>query len=430
MSESIKIKHAAIIKESSGKSVEIAEAAGLFQCLLEHKVAETKGTFIWQGPRISRLCWLEIMSFFEWTQQRCRSEAQVRLFIHPEHGWKAWAFPQVGDTGMTTKEIDSDPVTTEQRRQFAGWRYWGTVHHHCAMSAFASGTDTENERNQEGLHFTVGHMDKPQRDLHFRIYVKGCKFEPHLDSFWDIGDDVRLRMKNFALEFNLMPDADKVAQRQMSQSAESYRNELQIGAESRLFPVEWEANYRLKPIEITPVSVAGEYYGHRGQGGHHTNWSKTFCTNCQEWVYHETQDCWRLPINSNTVPRKLTKDEKKEIKLMERCKELLADMENIAVQENLEVGTFDKLVQMLHEPEGELKVVREIIENCMMKKISVEDFAEIHLQQVLSAQQPSLPPVLKQAALEEQRAAQQAANKDSEALPLHTNGSEWEGYGG
>jgi len=88
----------AIITASSGKSVEEKKFNGVFSCLLEHEVKATKAQFEYTGPKISPNEWAQMMAFFEWTQATERSEAQVRLFVHPVHGWKAWAFPQKGGT--------------------------------------------------------------------------------------------------------------------------------------------------------------------------------------------------------------------------------------------------------------------------------------------------------------------------------------------
>ena len=66
------------------------------------------------------------------------------------------------------------------------WLYFATVHHHCGASAFQSGTDEANERNQDGLHLTVGRMDAERHDLHARFYLNGNCFAPDLSRFWPV----------------------------------------------------------------------------------------------------------------------------------------------------------------------------------------------------------------------------------------------------
>src|SRR5208282_1810415 len=175
---------------SRGKSVELKELEGIFSCLLEHKVSETTGQFEYTGPRISVECWEGVLRFFKWTYQDSKSESQVRLFVHPVHGWMAHAFPQKGGTGLTTKEIESEDAKAQRAAIPEGYTAFGTVHHHCAINAFQSGVDLEDESAVDGLHITVGNVDKEQMDLHCRLYVKGNKFEPNMAAFWDIGSEM------------------------------------------------------------------------------------------------------------------------------------------------------------------------------------------------------------------------------------------------
>lgn len=188
-------------KQPSGPPVKVRQLKkidGIMSCMLTHDVVETEHEFKWHGPKLNDI-WPEVLAFFKWTNDTMRSESQVRLFVNTQtQQWKAHAFPQKARTGMNAKEItegeEGYEKTKEQRQMFSdtdGWYYWGTVHHHCSTSAFQSGTDQENERNQDGLHITVGFMDKEQHDIHARMYISGQKIrEPNLLSlfFWDVGD--------------------------------------------------------------------------------------------------------------------------------------------------------------------------------------------------------------------------------------------------
>jgi hypothetical protein len=95
---------------------------------------------------------------------------------------------------MSAREI-ATPETPEQAVERFGswgsepsgdWLYFGTVHHHCSASAFQSGTDEANERNQDGLHLTVGRLDAERHDLHARFYLNENCFEPDLGRFWPV----------------------------------------------------------------------------------------------------------------------------------------------------------------------------------------------------------------------------------------------------
>lgn len=250
----------AIITESSGKSVEFKEEAGLFTCLLEHEVKSTKAEFDWQGPKINSQQWQELLAFFAWTYATEKSEAQARMFVHPVHGWRIWAFPQEGGTGMTTKEVDNED-TKAQRAAFGdGFVQFCTVHHHCSSPAFQSSVDLNDEKNVDGLHITIGRLDAAQFDIHCRLYVKSHRFEPNLSSFWDIGDDSRQKIE-FVTSLGFEGDklADKIARKQMCEPP----------AKHVIFDKQWELNYLLKP-KVPAANDPGFGYPPCRPNGHAT----------------------------------------------------------------------------------------------------------------------------------------------------------------
>lgn len=249
---------AGTITQSSGKCVELKEKAGLFDCLLEHKVSETKATFKWTGPKISREMWNQILAYFKWTYDTEKSEAQVRLFVHPELGWMAWAFPQKGGTGMTTKEIEGEEFNKQRAEMIpAGYVAFGTVHHHCSSGAFQSGTDTWDEQNVDGLHITVGNMDKPNHTLDCRLYMKSNKFSPDMCVFWNIADDnVPHLMWLEALSYDINKMCNDIARKEMGVAPPA----------DTVFPEKWKENY------IVPTPVTYGMLNHQQQSGHLTHW--------------------------------------------------------------------------------------------------------------------------------------------------------------
>lgn len=207
---------------------------GLLEAKFEHKVASTEGTIVYHGPKIPPAEWHKMLSFFRWTYSTTKSESQVRLYVNTLQGtWSAWAYPQEARTGMSAKELDTPDAKT-QRAQFpdsSGWVYFGTVHHHCSASAFQSGTDQSNEEGQDGLHITIGGIDRDKHDLHCRFYLAGDEFSPDMSLFWDIGDEAR-RL--------LPPDLhDRIARWQMGAKVETP------------FPDQWKENL----IEVKSLGV-------------------------------------------------------------------------------------------------------------------------------------------------------------------------------
>lgn len=228
---------AATIIESSGKSVELKEEPGLYSVLFEHEIKATKGPFNWAGPKITQAQWNELLAFFKWTYDTEKSEAQARLFVHPTLGWKIWAFPQKGGTGMTTKEIENEDFALQRAAIPEGYIAWGTVHHHCSSHAFQSSTDNHDEKSVDGLHITIGNMDEPMFDIHCRIYINKHKYEPNMSAFWDVGDEARDKMSWLAeLKYNVEEVINREARLQMC---------IPPDAANSTFPELWKTNYIL-----------------------------------------------------------------------------------------------------------------------------------------------------------------------------------------
>jgi hypothetical protein len=119
--------------------------------------------------------WRTIASFFRKVNKEEKAEAQVRLFYSDvTKEWKAWAFPQEKNTGMTTKELpDHENFQSQMNEVLNGGTYyqWGTCHSHCNMGAFQSGTDKSDEQNSPGVHITIGKIDEQEIDVHVRFTV-------------------------------------------------------------------------------------------------------------------------------------------------------------------------------------------------------------------------------------------------------------------
>ena len=223
---------------------EVKSLPGLMTCNLDLHISSATADFKWTGPKISRELWWQILAFFEWTQATARSESQVRLFVR-EGEWSAWAFPQQANTGMTTKELPEEASWKEQRAKFSdadGWYYWGTVHHHCSAGAFQSSTDQQDEKDQDGMHITVGKIGSPRYDLDVRIYQSRWKMPaPDLSHFWDIG---LIAASEIPAQFHGL-----VAQHQMCTPP----------PKDYAFPEEWRANYIVpKPKETYALTSTPE----------------------------------------------------------------------------------------------------------------------------------------------------------------------------
>ena len=142
---------------------------GLFIQAKEMEIKEKQPMNRWKGGRISYQTWGQIVAFLLWSQKAFKSEAMITLFYNQEtKEWRAHPFPQE-TKGMSVSMKNDSEEFKEQRKMFPHpWLELGSVHHHCTMKAFASGTDDEDERDRDGIHITLGEMEKEALDIHSR----------------------------------------------------------------------------------------------------------------------------------------------------------------------------------------------------------------------------------------------------------------------
>lgn len=188
--------------------------------------------FSWNGGLIPFPIWEQIVAFMRWTQKEFKGEGHCTLFYNlTTKEWKAWPFPQ-RPMGMTVALLDQDPQYAIDRKQFGGdWVMAGSVHHHCAMSAFQSGTDSTDEKDKEGIHITVGKVLEDEVDLHARKVMDGVMSECTLDEFIEEPSFVKS-----------LPKWMKKTMDQKDAWKKTYGN-----IDATYFPEEWKANVR-KPF--------------------------------------------------------------------------------------------------------------------------------------------------------------------------------------
>lgn len=151
---------------------------GIIHGYTKARIQEEDPFIGWRGAKMPHAMWQSILAFFIWTfdttkkGSSCADEALVYLFYNEkEHSWLAWAPPQRG-SGMTVKSVEEHP-NWKQQEAFDGYIRIGTGHHHCSSKAFQSGTDHSDEEKGNGLHFTIGELDKNTLDVHARVVFNG-----------------------------------------------------------------------------------------------------------------------------------------------------------------------------------------------------------------------------------------------------------------
>jgi hypothetical protein len=132
--------------------------------------------------------WRQVVSFFKWTYDTYKCEAQVRLaYNEDKREWRIAVLPQNITPGLFTDEIKVH-VDREKALEECGFndgfRFVGTIHHHCSASAFQSGTDHADEITQPGYHVTIGKLNTKQCDFHSRASFRGIMYNEVNDRDW------------------------------------------------------------------------------------------------------------------------------------------------------------------------------------------------------------------------------------------------------
>lgn len=330
-----------LVKYENTVLTQVKEVTGLLRAEYRHEINKTTGYLQYEGPLFPILMWQQVLSFFAWTYQTTASESQVRLFVNlKDRTWAAWAFPQEARTGMSARELETPEVDT-QRQMFKdsdGWLYFGTVHHHCNASAFQSGTDETNEKNQHGIHITVGGMDKTHHDLHVRFYLKDSRYEVDMSEFWDIGESLRM----------ITPEEvhDRIARHQMGIPS------------TAAFPQQWRDNLIEPPKTVTVYSGNLGFQsgsGNGGASGNHTSreylhlWKRKPMALAQlrQWISHGTlklDDVYmniRLMASSPECRLIASILKQHDLTPSDLCDELEQDLEMEAVKELQQGGGWD-----------------------------------------------------------------------------------------
>jgi hypothetical protein len=108
------------------------------------------------------------IAFFHAVYKRHYTEAAVLLHYSHEHGW---------DITVPAQKATSAHVDYKMDERIEGYLCAGTMHSHGYMSAFHSGTDQHDEAEWDGIHITIGNLNKhPLFSMEAEMVVNGCRF--------------------------------------------------------------------------------------------------------------------------------------------------------------------------------------------------------------------------------------------------------------
>ncbi|MBI3832191.1 MAG: hypothetical protein HY291_21900 [Planctomycetes bacterium] len=116
-----------------------------------------------------------VEGFFGEVYRRYQSEAVVLLYCNPNvKAWRVIVPPQQVRGLRVEYDLHARPNAP------AGFQLFGSIHSHADIQAFHSGTDDADESGFDGLHITVGNLDKPIRSYACRWMLAGRAFKTDL----------------------------------------------------------------------------------------------------------------------------------------------------------------------------------------------------------------------------------------------------------
>lgn len=109
-------------------------------------------------PKIPGGIIAQALMFFRRVFEIHQSESYVTLLHSPTKGFQLWCPTQKVSRGSVNYDRTDQPAFVDRKED--EWQMIGTIHSHCDFSAFHSGTDTFDESTFDGIHITLGHVNR------------------------------------------------------------------------------------------------------------------------------------------------------------------------------------------------------------------------------------------------------------------------------
>jgi proteasome lid subunit RPN8/RPN11 len=137
-------------------------------------LGDSNGYFWWQAPNIPAEICAQIVDFFQRVFATHKTEAGVLLLMNYET--KEWSvFVPTQKVTHASVEYVYEPSDIPEKHVIMG-----TMHSHCDFSPFHSGTDMADADDMNGVHYTIGYVNKEPKAVGMVTY-NGVKwhFEPN-----------------------------------------------------------------------------------------------------------------------------------------------------------------------------------------------------------------------------------------------------------
>ena len=137
---------------------------------IDHLPTGETGRIWWTNPmpKIPASIISQVWSFFRTIHRTKGSESMVYL-TYKDGEWRPFIPPQEASYTHVRADFKLTNVTP-------GWLIACSIHSHCDFGGFHSGTDEKDAREHDGLHITIGDVDKDEPDVAAMVSVSGSLF--------------------------------------------------------------------------------------------------------------------------------------------------------------------------------------------------------------------------------------------------------------
>lgn len=112
----------------------------------------------------------QALTFFRKVFEKYHAEAYVTLLYSGKLSqYRLWCPKQKVSAMSVNYDRTDQPDFAD--RQANDWQMVGTIHSHCDFSAYHSGTDVGDEATFDGIHITLGHVNKAQFSMAASIAI-------------------------------------------------------------------------------------------------------------------------------------------------------------------------------------------------------------------------------------------------------------------
>lgn len=251
---------------------------GVFMAWRKMNIEQGEPAPVFTGEPIPFAMWQQVVS---WFYKHRSDEVQVRLFYNKAtREWRVVPLPQYFPSGLSTKEIDGGDASKIKAEMVSqGFQIFGSIHSHCSIRAFQSGTDHADEVKNAGIHITIGHLDKPELDVHGRV----CLISP--GKLNDKGEVEHACQQSFhdanLTQWIALPDGVSGLHPKLMRTALEFYLKLPVTEE--IFPKEWETRLIPAPKPVYQQSYSMPSYGRNAGGGYYKN---------GKWTPYQSWEGW------------------------------------------------------------------------------------------------------------------------------------------